>query len=475
MSKKKRISRPSVRGQGVTRVKKKTSRPRTISQAAPTLPLVPGHSAVCGLQWGDEGKGQIVDLLTGVHDYVVRYNGGNNAGHSVQIGEERFALHLVPSGILNPDKICVIGNGVVVDPPGILEEIKGLRERGVKVGDNLRISDRAHVVFPYHKIQDKLLDDVLGQSRGDETRIGTTGRGIGPCYADKALRSTAVRMGELLDADRLRKKLTYIVQVKNVMLAGLAQQLGRTLEPFNAEALTDEFVALGKKLAEHICDTTTLLHDQLERRRRLLFEGANAALLDVDHGTYPFVTSSSCSSLGIYPGTGVPGGSVANVIGIVKLYTSRVGGGPMPTEIHGEIGERIRQVGKEFGTTTGRPRRCGWLDLIATRYTARLSGATTIACTGLAVLTGLPTLKACVGYRYNGKTLDAFPADCDVLANLEPVYEEFPGFDEPVGDCTSYQQLPGAARRFITFAQKFIGVPIQMVCVGRRRDQILVK
>ncbi len=466
MSKTKRSSAPAR-----TRRSARVSRPARPGR----LPLASGNSAVCGLQWGDEGKGQIVDLLTAHHDYVVRFNGGNNAGHSVQIGEERFALHLVPSGILYPDKICVIGNGVVVDPPGILEEIKGLSQRGVKVGSNLRISDRAHVVLTYHKVQDKLMDDVLGKARGDETRIGTTGRGIGPCYADKALRSTAVRMGELLDADRLRQKLTYIVEVKNIMLQGMARQLGREYTPFDAAALAEEFAGYGRQLAPYIGDTTALLHQALDEKRRLLFEGANAALLDVDHGTYPFVTSSCCSASGAYSGAAVPGGSIRNVVGIVKMYTSRVGGGPMPTEMFDATGEHIRQVGKEFGTTTGRPRRCGWLDLVATRYTARLSGATAIASTGLAVLTGLPVLKACVGYRYQGATLENFPADTEVLSRLEPVYREFPGFDEPISDCRAYKQLPAAARRFIEFAEDSIGVPIRFVCVGRRRDQILTR
>lgn len=442
------------------------------------LGLKTGHSAVVGLQFGDEGKGQIVDVIAPCFDLVARYNGGNNAGHSVHIGDQKFALHLVPSGIMYPGRVNVVGNGVVVDPSGILGEIDGLRQRGVAIsGDNLRISDRAHVVLPYHKVQDKLYDLALGKASGDDKKIGTTGRGIGPCYADKALRSTAIRMGELRQADHLREKLRHIVQIKNLMLSALAQQCGEAFTPFDANALADEFAGHGQRLCEHICDTTRLLHGAIADGKRVLFEGANANLLDVDHGTYPFVTSSNCSSLGIYPGSGVPGGTLTNVIGILKLYTSRVGGGPFPTELHGAVADRIREVGREFGTTTGRPRRCGWLDLVATRYAVSLSGITALACTGLSVLAGLDTLKVCTGYRQggNGKQTDAFLADADELAAVEPVYREFPGFAGPIDHCRSFRDLPAEARHYIEFIEQQVSVPIRMICVGRRRDQILVR
>ncbi len=445
------------------------------AQLVRKLALGDGHTAVSGLQWGDEGKGQIVDLLAGQHDFVVRYNGGNNAGHSVQIGDQKFALHLIPSGILYPATTNIVGNGVVVDPAGILKEIQGLRQRGVKVAENLRISDRAHAVLPYHKLQDALWDQALGQSSGDESKIGTTGRGIGPCYADKALRSTAIRMRELLDADRLRQRLDHIVKIKNTILGALAKDCGKDFEPYDAAALTREYADYGQQLAQHITDTTRLLHDQLHAGRKLLFEGANAALLDVDHGTYPFVTSSNCSSLGIYAGTGVPGGTVSNVIGVAKMYTSRVGGGPHPTELKNAIGETIRQAGNEFGTTTGRPRRVGWLDLLAVKYTAALNGATAIVATGLAVLAGHESLKVCVGYRHGGRTLEHFPPDADVLAVAEPIYEELEGFTQPLGDFRSYGELPKAARAYIDRVEAFVGVPVRLVCVGRRRDQILVR
>lgn len=455
-----------------------SSRPVRAAGTAPepgALPadLVKGHCAVVGMQFGDEGKGQIVDMLTGRFDCVARYNGGANAGHSVYIGEQKFALHLIPSGILYPDKTNIVGNGLVVDPAKILEEIDGLRQRGVEVGGNLRISSRAHVVFPYHKLQDALLEGALGRSAGDEQKIGTTGRGIGPCYADKALRSTAIRIGELLEPEHLRDKLAHVVHVKNLMLAALAGDCGQAFEPFDAAKLADEYLGYGERLRPHVCDTTKLLHEAIAGGRQVLFEGANAVLLDVDHGTYPFVTSSSCSSAGVFSGTGVPGSTLSNVVGIVKLYTSRVGGGPFVSELFDETAQRIRDVGREYGTTTGRPRRCGWLDLVAVRYTAAISGATALACTGLSVLARLPKLKACVGYRYRGRLLDAYPADGRVLAEVEPVYQEFEGFPQSVDGCRRYEDLPVQARTFIEFAQKFVGVPVRFVCVGRRRDQIL--
>lgn len=439
------------------------------------LPLQPGHAAIIGLQWGDEGKGQIVDVLTGRYDLVVRYNGGANAGHTVMIGGEKFALHLVPSGILSPHILNVVGNGVVVDPQAMLQEIAGLRQRGVAVGGNLRISDRAHVVFPYHKLQDVLLDKALGAARGEGQKIGTTGRGIGPCYSDKAQRSTAIRMGELLDEKHLLDKLRHIARVKNLMLQALARDCGDRFEPLDAESLARQYADYGRQLAPHVCDTTQLLHQAMADGKRLLFEGANACLLDVDHGTYPFVTSSNCSSLGIYPGSSVPGGRVANVLGVVKTYTSRVGGGPMPTELLDDTGERLRQAGHEFGTTTGRPRRCGWLDLMAVRYAAMISGATGMACTGLSVLAGLPQLKVCVGYRYQGRELTAFPASAEVLASVEPVYRTFQGFDGPIEACRAFGELPAGAQDYVRFVEQFVGVPVVLACVGRRRDQILVR
>ncbi len=438
------------------------------------LDLGRGHGAIIGLQWGDEGKGQIVDVLTPRYDLVVRYNGGANAGHTVMIGDRRFALHLVPSGILNPGTINVVGNGVVVDPAGILEEIDGLRQCGVEVGGNLVVSDRAHVVMPYHKRADALMEKALAGARGVEHAIGTTGRGIGPCYADKAQRSTAIRMGELLNMGTLREKLPHIVAVKNRVLGALAAAAGEAFEPYDADQLADQLAAQAQRLAPHIRDTNAMLLEAMDLGKRLLFEGANACLLDVDHGTYPFVTSSNCSSLGIYAGAGVPGGSVGTMIGVVKTYTSRVGGGPMPTELLDATGEQIRRDGHEFGTTTGRPRRCGWLDLVAVRYAVRLSGITALACTGLSVLASLPQLKVCVAYECDGRRYDTVPADAALLGRIKPVYETFDGFGGPVDGCRGFDDLPTPARQYLRRIEQFTGVPVLLACVGRRRDQILV-
>ncbi|MCC6579072.1 MAG: adenylosuccinate synthase [Phycisphaeraceae bacterium] len=436
------------------------------------LGLTQGHCAVVGMQYGDEGKGQIVDRLAERFDYVVRYNGGANAGHTVVIGDQKFALHLVPSGILCPNAINVVGNGVVVDPEQILKEMDGLRERGVKVGDNLRISDRAHVVMPYHKTQDALFDHALSKASGTAS-IGTTGRGIGPCYADKATRTTAIRIGDLLCPDSLKERVRKIVGIKNIMLQALAQSCGDPYTPLNADQIHADLEKHAQRLRPHICDTTQLLYQAGQQGKKLLFEGANATLLDIDHGTYPFVTSSSCASLGVYPGAGVPGGTLKNVVGIVKLYTSRVGAGPFPTELLDETASQIRERGREYGTTTGRPRRCGWLDLVAVRYAVRLSGVTAVVGTGLSVLRGLPSLKLCVGYRVDGRIIDTVPASCDLLARVEPVFEELPGFDVAVDECRDANDLPAEAKKYIQRVEQFIGVPLAMVCVGRRRDQIL--
>ncbi len=434
------------------------------------LELASGNLAVVGLQWGDEGKGKIVDLLTNRFDLVVRYNGGANAGHSVQVGDQRYALHLIPSGILNPEKTNVIANGVVVDPAKLLEEITALRQRGVTItGRNLRISDRAHVVMPYHKTEDVLYEAVKGSA------IGTTGRGIGPCYADKALRATAIRVGDLRDPVLLRAKLERTVMIKNAVLGALAATCGQKFEPFSVDALHTELIAQAEQLQEHICDTAALLHEAMNAGRRVLFEGANATLLDIDHGTYPFVTSSNCSSLGVHTGTGVPGQMVPHVIGIVKAYQTRVGGGPMPTELKDATGDRIRERGREYGTTTGRPRRCGWLDLVAVKYSAMLSGATGIGLMLLDVLSGFQTLKVCTGYSYKGTPLANFPADAAVLEQVEPIYEELPGFTEPIDGCRSFNDLPEAAQQYVRRIEAYVGVPVRIISVGPRRDQTLVR
>ncbi|MEY4534917.1 MAG: hypothetical protein RLZZ246_1235, partial [Planctomycetota bacterium] len=358
----------------------------------------PHTTAVVGLQWGDEGKGKIVDVLTAGHDVIVRYNGGANAGHTVVVGDQRYALHLIPSGILYPDKSCVIGNGVVVDPEKLLQEMEGLEARGIKVGTNLVISDRAHVVMPYHKEQDAALEEYLsGVTAGERGNlsIGTTRRGIGPAYADKVHRSTAIRMGDLLDADYLASRLQVICRLRTEELKALGVQA----PPLDASALTARYAALGERLRPHVRDTVYHLHDCQRAGKSLLFEGANACLLDIDHGTYPYVTSSNCSTAGIHSGTGIPGRSLRRVIGIMKAYSTRVGAGPFPTELLDATGSTIRERGREYGTTTGRPRRCGWLDLVAVRYSAMVCGATEIACTLFDVLTGFDELRICTHYR----------------------------------------------------------------------------
>ena len=433
------------------------------------------NCAVVGLQWGDEGKGKIVDLLTEHYDLVVRYNGGANAGHSVQVGSERYALHLIPSGILYPEKTNVLGNGVVLDPAVVIEEMNHLRSRGVHMGSNFRISDRAHVVFPYHKSQDTLLETAISKARGDGAKIGTTGRGIGPCYADKAIRSTAVRMGELLDPASLTEKLKIIIRIKNAMLKALADDSGAAFEPLDPAVVAKQYIEFGEALRPHVCDTAELLHNSINSGKRLLFEGANATLLDIDHGTYPYVTSSNCSSLGVYSGTGVPGQNVKEILGIVKAYSTRVGGGPMPTELLDATGARIREIGREYGTTTGRPRRCGWLDLVAVKYSAMISGATSIGVMLLDVLSGLPALKICVGYKHNGRLLTSFPADAQVLAEVEPVYEEIAGFMQPTTECRRVSELPPEAIAYILRIEEHVGVPVRMISVGPRRDQTIFR
>jgi adenylosuccinate synthase len=434
----------------------------------------PHTTAVVGLQWGDEGKGKIVDVLTAGHDVIVRYNGGANAGHTVVVGDQRYALHLIPSGILYPDKSCVIGNGVVVDPEKLIQEMEGLEARGIKVGTNLVISDRAHVVMPYHKEQDAALEEYLsGVTAGERGNlsIGTTRRGIGPAYADKIHRSTAIRMGDLLDADYLASRLQVICRLRTEELKALGVQA----PPLDPAGLTARYAALGERLRPHIKDTVYHLHDCQRAGRSLLFEGANACLLDIDHGTYPYVTSSNCSTAGIHSGTGIPGRSLQRVIGIMKAYSTRVGAGPFPTELLDQTGSTIRERGREYGTTTGRPRRCGWLDLVAVRYSAMVCGATEIACTLFDVLTGFDELRICTHYRLaDGTVTDRFIPDAKRLEGATPVYSTFKGWTEQVSDLPDRAALPQAARDYLDAVEQHVGVPVSMVSVGPERTQTLV-
>jgi adenylosuccinate synthase len=427
-----------------------------------------GCSAVVGLQWGDEGKGKIVDLLAPGNAAIVRYNGGANAGHSVVVGGKRFALHLVPSGVLRQGCRSIIGNGVVVDPEQLLKELTTLTEQGIDCSQVL-VSDRAHVVMPYHKAEDAARERALAESLGIAA-VGTTGRGIGPAYAEKVQRSSAVRMGDLLRPDWLRQRIRAALAFKRPVLERWAPDVRDALDE---ELLFKTAIGWGEKLKERIVDTTRLLHEHLDAGDRLLFEGANATLLDVDHGTYPFVTSSNASALGIASGSGVPAQRVGRLVGIAKAYQTRVGAGPMPTELKNDIGDQIRERGREFGTTTGRPRRIGWLDLVALRYSAQLNGVTEIALTLLDVLGGLDEIKLCTAYEIEGQRVTHFTPDSCTLDAVKPVYETLPGFAEDLGDCRHVDELPAAARSYITRIEEAVGVPITMIGVGPDREQTI--
>ncbi len=431
------------------------------------------HVAICGLQWGDEGKGKLVDRLAAGFDVVVRYNGGANAGHTVVADGVKHALHLVPCGILHPGTLNVIGNGVVLDPASLAAEIIELRAAGVDVGDRLRISDRAHLVMPYHRVEDGLLEAAVATS-SNEAQLGTTRRGIGPCYADKALRSTALRVSDLADHTELSRKLEHIVAVKNATLGALSAMVGVPWETLRADAILEDTLAAAAGLMPFVADTAALLAEARDDGRRILLEGANAALLDVDHGTYPFVTSSNAASSGIYTGTGLPGGFVDEVVGVVKAYQTRVGAGPMPTELHDETGARMRKRGNEYGTTTGRPRRCGWLDLVALEHAIRISGATRIALMLLDVLAGFDELKVCTAYRSDGRTIKRLPASAAGLAAAEPLYETLPGFSEEIVDCRSLDALPMNARLYVQAISEYIGIPISVISVGPDRNATIM-
>jgi adenylosuccinate synthase len=441
-----------------------------ISQNAPSLadPITGSTLAVVGLQWGDEGKGKVIDLLAGSHHAVVRYNGGANAGHSIVIEGQRFALHLIPSGVFRPETVSVIGNGVVIDPFKLIEEIQGLRDRGVEIR-NLAISSRAHLVLPYHKLEDAALEDRLA-ARG--LSIGTTKRGIGPAYSDKANRATSLRVGDLLDPDYLRTKVSNLAEYKTDAL----RSIDPSAEAIDPKRLSAALSEAAETLSPFIQDTTYLLHEMLRDGKSILFEGANATLLDVDHGTYPFVTSSNCSVLGIPAGTGVPGAQINNVVGVLKAYSTRVGGGPFPTEQDNDIGDQIRQQGNEYGTTTGRPRRCGWLDLVAVRYAAMVNGCTSLSLMLLDVLSGIEELKVCTRYQI-GDDPDAitgrFLPDANRLSEVTPLYETLPGFHGDVTKAMSIEELPAPAREYIAFIEDFVGLPVSIVSVGPDRSQTI--
>jgi len=425
-------------------------------------------SGICviGLQWGDEAKGKIVDLLTQRHDIVVRYQGGANAGHTVVTGGETYKLSLIPSGILRHDVQCVVTGGVVLNPPSILQEIDGLVARGVKVGKNLVISDRAHVIFPWHLEEDRVAEGRVST----EEAIGTTQRGIGPCYRDKVGRTNAVRLGDLY-RDNIRQRIERIAAHKNLLLGAMAGPGKHT--PLDPAKICDEYLKYAQRLEPHVADTTTLLLDALESGQRVLFEGAQGALLDVDHGTYPYVTSSNSSGVGIASGAGVPGRYLQKIIGVVKAYGTRVGGGPFPTEQDNETGQHLRDRGNEYGTVTRRPRRCGWFDAVAVRYTSRLSGVDTLAVMLLDVLSELPEIKICTAYEINGRRETVFPSQVDDLRCAKPVYETLPGWQEEITNVREVADLPENARKYLARLSEIIGRPVEIVSVGPDREQTM--
>ncbi|MCI0699677.1 MAG: adenylosuccinate synthase [Planctomycetia bacterium] len=431
---------------------------------------MPG-TCVVGLQWGDEAKGKIVDLLGDQFDYVVRYNGGANAGHTVVANGKTFKLSLLPTGVIRPNVFSVIGNGVVVYPPRFLEEVDQLAKGGVDVSGSLVMSDHAHVIFPYHMEEERLLEN------GGEGKIGTTGRGIGPCYQDKVGRRFGIRVGELLRPDHLRERLRFVVPYKNRLMQAFASGEIETLKIFEPWALADEYLRYAERIKPFVKDTSKLLLDALAAGKRLVFEAAQGSLLDVDHGTYPYVTSSSSLPSGIWSGSGVPAKFLTRIIGVVKAYTTRVGQGPFPTELNDGpegTGERIRRVGREYGTVTGRPRRVGWFDAVAVRYTAALSGADVITVMLLDVLSGLPELKICTAYDLNGDRRTHFPSDAYQLERCKPVYETLPGWKEDITTKRKLAELPTAARRYIDRISELVGLKVSVVSVGPDREQTIL-
>jgi adenylosuccinate synthase len=423
-------------------------------------------TSVIGLQWGDEAKGKIVDVLTEKHDIVVRYQGGANAGHTVVMGEETFKLSLIPSGIFRPRVTCVVAGGVVLNPASILDEIDGLRARDIEIGENLMLSDRAHVIFPWHFEEDRLIDSQCTSGEA----IGTTMRGIGPCYRDKVGRSFAIRLGDMYRPE-FRSRVEQIVTAKKAILAGLG---GKPEDiKLSAEAIFADYEGYAQRLKPHVADTTAFLLDAIEADKRVLFEGAQGALLDIDHGTFPFVTSSNSSGVGVSSGSGVPGRYIDKMIGIIKAYTTRVGGGPFPTEQDNEIGREIRERGNEYGTVTKRPRRCGWFDAVAARYTARLSGVDVLAVMLLDVPALLPELKICTAYELDGRRTTDFPSHVDDLRRVVPVYETLPGWQEEITEVRDMDDLPENARKYVERISQLVERPVEIVSVGPERSQTM--
>ena len=418
---------------------------------------------ITGAQWGDEGKGKVIDFLASQSDVVVRGQGGNNAGHTVVVGDKKYALRLIPSGILNPEAINIIGNGVVLDPEGFLTEVEKLEKEGICT-KNIRISDRTHLIFPYHKG----LDDLAERSRGDN-QIGTTKNGIGPCYMDKVERS-GIRICDLMDEEVFREKLSHQLKRKNNVIEKIYGG-----QAFDEDEMIETYLAYAEKLRPYVEDTTVRLYDSVKEGKKVLFEGAQGTLLDIDFGTYPFVTSSHPISGGFAVGTGIGPNMIEEVLGIAKAYTTRVGKGPFVTEQDNETGDSIRKAGNEFGTVTGRPRRCGWFDAVMVKYSARINGMTSIALMLLDVLTGIDELKICTGYEIRGEKVEHFPASLKDLADAEPVYETFQGWKEDITGAQSFDDLPENAKKYVDRIEELVEVPVKIVSIGPKRSQTIVR
>jgi adenylosuccinate synthase len=433
---------------------------------SPAAAFLEGNTVVVGLQWGDEGKGKIVDFLTEEAEVVVRYCGGANAGHSVRIGNEKYATHLLPVGVFRPGVINLIGNGVVLDPSVLFKEIDGLVARGIAISPaNLKVSYKAHLVMPYHQ-----QEDAAREAKAGAGGIGTTKRGIGPAYADKMHRTSAFRVADLLHEDRFKERVEQVVADKNMLFKAMYDAPAMEWKP-----IFEQYRDVGRRIAPYVDDVGHLLFGYAKEGKRIVFEGAHAVLLDVDHGTYPYVTSSSCSALGLYTGAGVPPQSVRNFFGIMKAYSTRVGGGPFPTEQENQTGQYIRERGNEYGTTTRRPRRCGWFDAMAVRYSVELCGITHIALTLLDVLSGLDHVRVCTGYMQKGKRLDYFRADVETLAEVEPIYETLPGWKQDISQVRLWDELPAEAKQYVQVLEKLVGAPIRMVSVGPERTATLIR
>lgn len=414
---------------------------------------------VVGTQWGDEGKGKITDYLAEGADVVARYQGGNNAGHTILIDNKKYKLTMVPSGIFNHNKVCVIGNGMVINPKALIEEINYIQENGFST-ENLKISDRAHVIMPYH-----IVLDALEETRKGDNKIGTTGKGIGPCYMDKAARN-GIRIADLMDAEEFEQKLRRLVVEKNQVIE---QVFGG--EPLNADSIVEEYLAYAEVLRSYVTDTSVVLNDAIDAGNKVLFEGAQGVMLDIDQGTYPFVTSSNPSAGGVCIGSGVGPSKIQQVIGVAKAYTTRVGDGPFPTEQNNAIGDLIRDKGHEYGTVTGRPRRVGWFDSVVVRHARRVSGITGLSLNSLDVMTGIETVKICTGYKYKGEIITHYPASLKMLADCEAVYEELPGWSEDISGAKTLDDLPVNTRNYLNRVSELTGIPIAIFSVGRNREQ----